>query len=101
MGVDFSPARLLQRSTLSGTTRTPADGEGGPPVISNTANVTVGEQITDVLGEVLMDLPPSRPWRHHVVELRLMAAVLEDALNVLPKRPRSRAGREARAWVPP
>ena len=68
-------------------------------MISNTANVTVGEQITDVLGEVIMDLPPSRPWRHHVGELRLMAAVLEDAINVLRKRPRSRAGREAREWV--
>ena len=68
-------------------------------MISNTANVTVGEQITDVLGEVIMDLPPSRPWRHHVGELRLMVAVLEDAINVLRKRPRSRAGREAREWV--
>ena len=28
-----------------------------------------------------------------------MAAVLEDALNVLRKCPRSRAGREARGWV--
>jgi hypothetical protein len=68
-------------------------------VISNTANVAIGEQVTDVLGEVIMDLPPARPWRHHVGELRLMAAVLEDAINVLRKRPRSRAGREAREWV--
>ena len=28
-----------------------------------------------------------------------MVAVLEDAINVLRKRPRSRAGREAREWV--
>ena len=66
---------------------------------SNSANIAVGEQITDVLGEVIMDLPPARPWRHHVGELRLMAAVLEDAINILRKRPRSRAGREAREWL--
>jgi hypothetical protein len=65
----------------------------------NLANVAAGEQVTDVLGEVIMDLPPSRPWRHHVGELRLMAAVLEDAVNILRKRPRSRAGREAREWL--
>ena len=63
------------------------------------ANVAAGEQITDVLGEVIMDLPPSRPWRHQVGELRLMAAVLEDAINIVRKRPRSRAGREAREWL--
>ena len=34
-----------------------------------------------------------------VGELRLMAAVLEDAVNILRKRPRSRAGREAREWL--
>jgi hypothetical protein len=62
-------------------------------------NVAAGEQVTDVLGEVVMDLPPSRPWRHQVGELRLMAAVLEDAINIVRKRPRSRAGREAREWV--
>jgi hypothetical protein len=28
-----------------------------------------------------------------------MAAVLEDAVNILRKRPRSRAGREAREWL--
>jgi hypothetical protein len=28
-----------------------------------------------------------------------MAAVLEDAINILRKRPRSRAGREAREWL--
>jgi hypothetical protein len=66
---------------------------------SSSANITAGDQITDVLGEVIMDLPPSRPWRHHVGELRLMAAVLEDAVNILRKRPRSRAGREAREWL--
>jgi hypothetical protein len=65
----------------------------------NTAYVAAGEQITDVLGEVIMDLPPSRPWRHQVGELRLMAAVLEDAINIVRKRPRSRAGREAREWL--
>src|SRR5207253_4247412 len=65
----------------------------------NTANIAIGEQVTDVLGEVVMDLPPCRPWRHHVGELRLMAAVLEDAINILRKRPRSRAGREAREWL--
>jgi len=65
----------------------------------NTANIAAGEQITDVLGEVIMDLPPSRPWRHQVGELRLMAAVLEDAINIVRKRPRSRAGREAREWL--
>jgi hypothetical protein len=66
---------------------------------SHTANIAVGDQVTDVLGEVIMDLPPSRPWRHHVGELRLMAAVLEDAVNILRRRPRSRAGREAREWL--
>jgi len=66
---------------------------------SMNTNITAGDQITDVLGEVIMDLPPSRPWRHHVGELRLMAAVLEDAVNILRKRPRSRAGREAREWL--
>jgi hypothetical protein len=65
----------------------------------NGTNIAVGEQVTDVLGEVIMDLPPSRPWRHQVGELRLMAAVLEDAINILRKRPRSRAGREAREWL--
>jgi len=66
---------------------------------SNSTNIAVGEQITDVLGEVIMDVPASRPWRHQVGELRLMAAVLEDAINILRKRPRSRAGREAREWL--
>jgi hypothetical protein len=63
------------------------------------SSIGTGEQITDALGEVIVDLPPRRPWRHHVGELRLMAAVLEDAINVLRKRPRSRAGREAREWI--
>jgi len=63
------------------------------------ATIATGDQVTDVLGEVIMDLPPSRPWRHQVGELRLMAAVLEDAINILRKRPRSRAGREAREWL--
>ena len=66
---------------------------------THTANIAVGDQITDVLGEVIMDVPASRPWRHQVGELRLMAAVLEDAINILRKRPRSRAGREAREWL--
>ena len=63
------------------------------------SSIAVGDQVTDVLGEVIMDLPASRPWRHQVGELRLMAAVLEDAVNILRKRPRSRAGREAREWL--
>ncbi len=57
------------------------------------------DQVTDALGEVIVDLPPRRPWKHHVGEMRLMAAVLEDAISVLRKRPRSRAGREAREWM--
>jgi hypothetical protein len=57
------------------------------------------DQVTDALGEVIIDLPPRRPWKHHVGEMRLMAAVLEDAISVLRKRPRSRAGREAREWM--
>ncbi len=65
----------------------------------SSANIAIGDQVTDVLGEVIMDLPPSRPWRHQVGELRLMAAVLEDAINILRKQPRSRAGREAREWL--
>ena len=65
----------------------------------NTVNIAIGDQVTDVLGEVIMDVPPSRPWRHHVGELRLMAAVLEDAINIVRKRPRSRAGRVAREWL--
>ena len=68
-------------------------------MISNAANIPTGEQVTDALGEVIIDLPPRRPWRHQVGELRLMAAVLEDAVNILRKRPRSRAGREAREWL--
>lgn len=68
-------------------------------MMGNGVNISVGEQVTDVLGEVIMDVPPSRPWRHQVGELRLMAAVLEDAVNILRKRPRSRAGREAREWL--
>ena len=68
-------------------------------MITNTTNIAVGDQITDILGEVIVDLPPSRPWRHQVGELRLMAAVLEDAINIVRKRPRSRAGREAREWL--
>jgi hypothetical protein len=61
--------------------------------------VTLGDQITDSLGEVVIDLPAPRPWQQRVGELRLMAAVLEDAIHVLRKRPRSRAGREAREWL--
>jgi hypothetical protein len=57
------------------------------------------DQITDALGEVIVDLPPRRPSTNHIGELRLMVAVLEDAVNVLRKRPRSRAGREAREWI--
>ena len=60
--------------------------------------MTLAEQITDSLGEVI-DLPPPRPWQQRIGELRLMAAVLEDAIHVLRKRPRSRAGREAREWL--
>ena len=62
-------------------------------------NLVSSEQITDALGEVIVDLPPRRPPTHHIGELRLMAAVLEDAVNILRKRPRSRAGREAREWI--
>src|SRR5437762_471340 len=58
-----------------------------------------GDQATDALGELILDVPHRRAWTRHVGELRLMAAVLEDALNVLRKCPRSRAGREAREWV--
>jgi hypothetical protein len=68
-------------------------------VTSSAVNFALGEQVTDALGEVIIDLPPPRPWQQQVGELRLMAAVLEDAINVLRKRPRSRAGREAREWV--
>src|SRR5207244_2421478 len=59
-----------------------------------------GDQVTDALGELVLDVPHRRAWTRHVGELRLMAAVLEDALNVLRKCPRSRAGRDARGWVP-
>lgn len=62
-------------------------------------NLMSSDQITDALGEVIVDLPPRRPPTHHIGELRLMAAVLEDAVNILRKRPRSRAGREAREWI--
>jgi hypothetical protein len=62
-------------------------------------NLVPADSPTDALGEVVVDFPPARPWRHQVGELRLMAAVLEDAINVLRKRPRSRAGREAREWL--
>ena len=58
-----------------------------------------GDQATDALGELILDVPHRRAWTRHIGELRLMAAVLEDALNVLRKCPRSRAGREAREWV--
>ena len=61
--------------------------------------MTMGDQITDSLGEVIVDIPVPRPWQLRVGELRLMAAVLEDAIHVLRKRPRSRAGREAREWL--
>jgi hypothetical protein len=61
--------------------------------------MTLGDQITDSLGEVIVDIPVPRPWQLRVGELRLMAAVLEDAIHVLRKRPRSRAGREAREWL--
>jgi hypothetical protein len=60
---------------------------------------SVGDQVTDALGEVVLDLPTRRRWTREIGELRLMAAVLEDAVNVLRKRPRSRAGREAREWM--
>jgi hypothetical protein len=68
-------------------------------VNTRTANIIAGDQITDVLGEVAFNLPPSRAWRHQRGEFRLMAAVLEDALHVLRKRPHSRAWRETRAWL--
>jgi hypothetical protein len=61
--------------------------------------MNLGDQITDSLGEVIIDLPAPRPWQQRIGELRLMAAVLEDAIHVLRKRPRSRAGREAREWL--
>ena len=61
--------------------------------------MTMGDQVTDSLGEVIVDIPVPRPWQLRVGELRLMAAVLEDAIHVLRKRPRSRAGREAREWL--
>ena len=57
------------------------------------------DQATDALGEIILEIPHRRSWTRHIGELRLMAAVLEDALNVLRKCPRSRAGREAREWV--
>jgi hypothetical protein len=72
---------------------------GGPTVISGIANLTPTEQLTDALGEVMVTLVPREPWTHHIGELRLMAAVLEDVVNILRKRPRSRAGREAREWL--
>jgi len=68
-------------------------------VISGVPNLTPTDQITDALGEVIVVLAPRRPWTHHIGELRLMAAVLEDAVHILRKRPRSRAGREAREWL--
>ena len=58
-----------------------------------------GDQATDALGEIILEIPHRRSWTRHVGELRLMAAVLEDALNTLRKCPRSRPGREAREWV--
>jgi hypothetical protein len=64
----------------------------------NTA-FSIGEQVTDALGEVVLDLPTRRRWTREIGELRLMAAVLEDAVTVVRKRPRSRAGREAREWM--
>ena len=66
---------------------------------SGLPNLMSSDQITDSMGEVIVDLPPRRPPTHHIGELRLMAAVLEDAVNILRKRPRSRAGREAREWI--
>jgi hypothetical protein len=68
-------------------------------VFQNTPYVPTGDQITDALGEVVVDYPAPRSWKRHVGELRLMAAVLEDAIHTLRKRPRSRAGREAREWL--
>jgi hypothetical protein len=68
-------------------------------VTPSALNFVPGDQVTDALGEVVVDLQSRRPWRQHVGELRLMAAVLEDAINIIRKRPRSRAGREAREWL--
>jgi hypothetical protein len=62
-------------------------------------NLVPGDHVTDVLGELIPDVPARRSWTRHVGELRLMAAVLEDAVNVVRKCPRSRAGREAREWM--
>jgi hypothetical protein len=56
-------------------------------------------QVTDAFGEVVLDQPARRRWTREIGELRLMTAVLEDAVYVLGKRPRSRAGREAREWM--
>jgi hypothetical protein len=68
-------------------------------VFQNTPYAPTGDQITDSLGEVVVDYPAPRSWKRHVGEIRLMAAVLEDAIHTLRKRPRSRAGREAREWL--
>ena len=32
--------------------------------------MTVGDQMTDSLGEVIVDLPAPRPWQHRIGELR-------------------------------
>ena len=77
----------------------PDGGKGGPIVISAVPNSTPTDQMTDALGEVIVALAPGRPWTQHIGELRLMAAVLEDAVTILRKRPRSRAGREVREWL--
>jgi len=55
--------------------------------------------VTNALGEIVLVPPSRRRFTSHIGELRLMAAVLEDAVNVLRKRPRSRAGREAGEWM--
>ena len=58
------------------------------------------DQFTDAMGEIVPDIiPQRRRWTREIGELRLMAAVLEDAVNVLRKRPRSRAGRETHEWM--
>jgi hypothetical protein len=68
--------------------------------MSTATTLATTDQFTDALGEIVPDIVPQRRrWTREIGELRLMAAVLEDAVHVLRKRPRSRAGREAREWM--
>src|SRR5262245_53643729 len=70
-GMLAGAARVLHRPTQARPNAPCADKEAN--VLLNVAHVPTDEQITDALGEVIVDLPARRSWKRQIGELRLMA----------------------------